>query len=174
MQRSQFSEKAEREKWGGVQYRLKFGILLFTIILTIADCSGSIRLMDLAAEKSAAGVVGGPCEYKQYKGKASITSIRKKEMPENYAGPSYESYEVKFSFFSEEEIKEAYGKVKGREYILMLTNSWYPGPKFLKKYGIKIGKSFECYLTVIVKGTCTPVLFDFPTIDLGDYFEHKR
>ena len=98
MQRSQFSEKAERQKWGGVQYRLKLGILLLTIILTIADCSGSIRLMDLAAEKSAAGVVGGPCEYKQYKGKATITSICKKEMPENYAGPSYERYEVKFSF----------------------------------------------------------------------------
>lgn len=155
-------------------YRLKQGILLFTIILTIADCSGLIRSMDLAAEKSAPRVVGGSCEYKHYKGQATITSIRKKELPEDYAGRSYESYEVKFSFFSEEEIKEAHGQVKGREYILMLTNSWYPGPKFLEKYRIKAGKSFECYLKVIIRGTCTPVLFDFPTIDLSDYFEHKR
>ena len=155
-------------------YRLKQGILLFTIILTIADCSGLIRPVDLAAEKSAPRVVGGPCEYKQYKGQATITSIRKKELPENYGGPSYESYEVKFSFFSEKEIKEAHGQVKGREYILMLTNSWYPGPKFLEKYRIKAGKSFECYLKVIIRGTCTPVLFDFPTIDLSDYFERTR
>ena len=154
-----------------MQYRLKQGILLFTIILTIADCSGPIRSMDLAAEKSAPRVVGGPCEYKQYKGQATITSIRKKELPENYGGPSYESYEVKFSFFSEKEIKEAHGQVKGREYILMLTNSWYPGPKFLEKYRIKVGKSFECYLKVIIRGTCTLVLFYFPTIDLSDYFE---
>lgn len=152
-------------------YRLKVGILLFTIILTIADCSGLIRSMDLAAEKSAPRIVGGPCEYKQYKGQATITSIRKKEMPENYGGPSYESYEVKFSFSPEEEIEEAHGQVNQREYILMLTNSWHPGPKFLEKYRIKVGKSFECYLKVIVRGTCTPVLFDFPTIDLGDYFE---
>ena len=154
-----------------MQYRLKQGILLFTIILTIADCSGLIRSMDLPAEKSASRVVGGPCEYKQYKGQATITSIRKKELPENYGGTSYESYEVKFSFFSEKEIKEAHGQVKGREYILMLTNSWYPGPKFLEKYRIKVGKSFECYLKVIIRGTSTPVLFYFPTIDLSDYFE---
>ena len=78
---------------------------------------------------------------------------------------------LKFSFFSEKEIKEAHGQVKGREYILMLTNSWYPGPKFLEKYRIKVGKSFECYLKVIIRGTCTLVLFYFPTIDLSDYFE---
>lgn len=130
--------------------------------------------MDLGAESRAPRVLGGPCEYKQYKGKATIVAIRKKEMPENYGRPSYESYEVKFSFFSEEEIKEAYVKVKEREYTMMLNNSSYPGPKFLEKYEIKAGKSFECYLKVIIKGTCTPVLFDFPTIDLSDYFEQKR
>jgi len=55
----------------------------------------------------------------------------------------------------------------------MLKNSGYPGPKFLEKYGIEAGKSFECHLKVIVKGTCTPILFEFPTIDLRDYFEFK-
>ena len=156
-----------------MRYRIKAGVLLFTIIFANAFYPGS-SIVDSGAEKSAPRVVGGPCEYKQYKGKATITSISKKEIPENYGGPSYESYEVKFSFFSEEEIEETYGKVKGREYTLMLTNSWYPGPEFLEKYGIQVGKSFECYLKVITRGTCTPVLFDFPTIDFGDYFEHKR
>jgi len=157
-----------------VSYRLKVDILVFAIILTIADCSGSIKRMDLAAESRAPRVLGGPCEYKQYKGKATIVAIRKKEMPENYGRPSYESHEVKFSFSPEEEIKESYGKVEGREYRMMLNNSSYPGPKFLEKYEIEVGKSFDCYLKVIIRGTCTPVLFDFPTIDLSDYFEQKR
>ena len=117
---------------------------------------------------------GGPCEYKIYKGSARITSVRKKEMPKGHGGPSHESYEVKFSFSPRKEIKEAHGRVKGREYTLKLTNSWYPGPKFLKKYGIEEGKSFDCYLQVITKGTCTPVLFDFPAIDRSDYFESRR
>ena len=119
-------------------------------------------------------VTGGPCEYRIYDGEARIISIRRKELPTGYGGPSHESYEVKFSFSAEEAIKEAHGKVEGKQYTLKLTNSWYPGPKFLEKYGIEEGKSFDCYLKVITKGTCTPVIFDFPTIDLSDYFESRR
>ena len=152
--------------------RIKAGALLFTIIFANAFYPGS-GTVDSAAEKSAPRVVGGPCEYRQYKGRAMIASIAKKEMRKNYSEPSV-SYEVKFSFFPEEEIEETYGQVEGRKYILMLTNSQYPGPEFLEKYGIEAGKSFKCYLKVITRGTCTPVLFDFPTIDLGDCFEHKR
>ena len=156
-----------------MQYRWKAGILLFTIILANAFYPGSSMAVDSAAEKSAPRVVGGPCEYRQYKGRAVIVSIREKEMHKDYGGPSV-SYEIKFSFFSEEEVDETYGQVEGRKYILMLTNSRYPGPEFLEKYAIEAGKSFECYLKVITRGTCTPVLFDFPTIDLGDCFEYKR
>ncbi len=48
----------------------------------------------------------------------------------------------------------------------------YPGPQFLEKYGIGVGKVFDCYLKVIIKGTCTPMLFEFPSIRLDDYFEN--
>ena len=116
---------------------------------------------------------GGPCEYKIYKGSARFISILKKEMPRGYGGLSHNSYEVKFSFSTEEEIKEAHGKVEGKEFLLTLANSWYPGPKFLWKYGIETDKSFDCYLKVIIKGTCTPILFDFPAINLSDYFESR-
>ena len=119
-------------------------------------------------------LVGGPCEYKKYKGQARIVSIRKMELPDNYGGPSYENYEVKFSFHTDEIVKERHGQVEGKQYLLLLNNSFYPGPEFLKKYGIEKDKHFDCYLKVIIRGTCTPVLFDFPTIDLGDYFENKK
>lgn len=115
--------------------------------------------------------VGGPCEYSKYRGKAVIVSINPKKSTGYADGPSYEGYEVKFRFVAEEEIKEEYGKIKGKEYVLTLTNSWYPGLKFLKKYGIKVGKRFDCFVHVIIKGTCTPIIFDFPAIDQSDYFE---
>ena len=129
----------------------------------------SCAAMDDSARKP---VFGGQCEYKKYSGKAKIISIRKKG-PNNYGGPSYENYEVKFSFHTDEIIKERHGQVEGKEYLLLLDNSFYPGPRFLKKYGIEVGKYFDCYLKVITRGTCTPVLFDFPTIDLSDYFENQ-
>ena len=126
--------------------------------------------MDKPAQRR---VVGGPCEYKAYMGHAKIISIRKKELHTNVSGPSNVAYEVRFSFTPHEEIEAGYGQAEGKEYLLLLANSSYPGPGFLKKYGIEPGKCFECYLKVITRGTCTPVLFDFPAIDLSDYSESE-
>lgn len=142
-------------------------------IFLILGCGTSFSAMK--ANESTSRVVGGPCEYKKYKGKARIISICKKEMPENYIDLSYDTYEVKFTFHPEEEIEKAWAKkVEEREYTLLLTNGWHPGPQFLKKYGVEEGKHFDCFLNVITRGTCTPVIFDFPAINRSDYFESKR
>lgn len=135
-------------------------VIVFLFFFTGVSCAA----MDGSVSKP---VFGGQCEYKKYSGQAKIISIHKRELPN-------ESYEVKFSFHTDEIIKERHGQVEGKEYLLLLDNSFYPGPKFLKKYGIEKGKHFDCYLKVITRGTCTPVLFDFPTIDLGDYFENQK
>ena len=111
------------------------------------------------------GRMGGPCEYNQYRGKARITSI--KGLPEPNQGR--EKFEVKFIFLPEEEIKESFARVEGREFLLLLTNSTYPEGIFLERYQIKTGKTLDCILKVIRKGTCTPMLFDFPGINLSDY-----
>jgi len=116
-------------------------------------------------------VLGGPCDYKTYKGHATIVHIAKKEIHRAHNLPPYQSYEVKFIFFTDKDIDEPYGRIEGKEQTLMLINSQYPGPEFLEKYGIETGKSFECHLKVIIKGTCSPIIFEFPTIDLRDYFE---
>lgn len=132
---------------------------LLTIFLTCA-CSADAPRETLA---------GGPCEYKQYKGRAKIESITQKSKTHNYA---HEVYEVKFSFTSNQEITGKFARTEGKEFVLLLKNSAYPGPKFLEKYDIRVGKVFECIMEVITKGTCTPILFEFPTIRLDDYFEN--
>jgi hypothetical protein len=113
-------------------------------------------------------IVGGPCEYKQYPGKAVITSITPGTEPGKTPG---ESYVVKFTFSPEQEIQEEFARTAGKEFLLLLTNSTYPGPRFLEKYGIRVGKVFDCVMKVIVKGTCTPRIFEFPSIRLDDYSE---
>ena len=146
-------------------------ISLFFLVFLVFGCTKSTCVSGPEEKKPASIVVGGRCEYMRYKGKAKIVSIRKIKPPKNYTGPSYELYEVKYSFSAEEKIKKAHENLGKKEYLLTLTNSWYPGPKFLQKYGIMTGKTFDCYLKVIVKGTCTPVIFEFPDIDSNDYFE---
>jgi len=133
-------------------------IELLTILCTFA-CSTN------TPQKPSAG---GPCEYKKYPGHAKIVSIISKGQPHNY---SHEIFEVKFSFDPDQKATERFAHTEGREFVLLLNNSEYPGPKFLEKYDIQVGKIFECHVKVITKGTCTPILFEFPTIKLDDYFE---
>ena len=117
-----------------------------------------------AGSEGLQGRMGGPCEYNQYRGKARITSI--KGLPGSNQGR--ETFEVKFNFLPEEEIKESFARVEGREFLLLLANSTYPEGPFLNRYQIKPGRVFDCILKVIRKGTCTPMLFEFPGINLSD------
>lgn len=131
--------------------------LIFFLVLTLMNAG-----IGMTGER----IVGGQCEYSQYKGTAKITSITKVS---GSAADRGERYEVKFSFVADREIREPFAQTKGKEFVLTLTNSSMPGAVFLGKYGIEAGKEFDAYLKAITKGTCTPVLFEFPGIKLDDY-----
>ena len=116
----------------------------------------------------------GECIYKKYNGYAKIISIEKTATPQSYKNQSYESYDIRFSFTLSESIIEQFSWIVEKNHQLRLANSWYPGPRFMKKYCIEVGKSFECNVKIITKGTCTPVLFEFQGIAIDDYFEIKK
>jgi hypothetical protein len=120
----------------------------------------SLTSCDLSASSSSSPRVGGPCTYKQYKGDAEIVSVIQRP-------GGLGEYEIKFSFHPQETIQEEFARVEGRQWILVQKDSSYPQNDFLTQYGINAGKRFPCYLKVITKGTCTPVLFEFPTINNG-------
>ncbi len=143
-------------------------ISLHLLILTIS--LPTIWVFSACAEgKRGELLIGGECEYKRYKGQATIISVTKKS---RHDIKQQEKYEVKFLFTTDQEIKETYAQSEGQKFLLLLSNSSYPGKRYLEKYGIEVGRIFDCYLKVIVKGTCTPVLFEFPFIRLDDYFEN--
>lgn len=117
---------------------------------------------------------GGECSYQEYAGHAKIVSVQKTVTPTSYKNPTYESYDIKFSFsFNDTKIDE-FCWIEDKPHTLRLANSWYPGLQFLKKYGIEVGKIFECRVKILTEGTCTPVLFEFQDIYLDDYFEIKK
>jgi hypothetical protein len=118
---------------------------------------------------------GGRCVYSSYEGIAEI--IRIKQTPASRAqseilgGPGYEGYEVWFRFCPE--LDYPIDRIKNiiiREHLLTLDNGWYAGSRYLEKYEIKAGRIFPCTLKVIEKGVCTPMVFEFETVDLKDYF----
>ena len=109
---------------------------------------------------------GGNCEYEKHKGVAqiiSITSLKKSKRQ------SKDQYAVNFSFTPEMITKDVLQHTEGKRFVLLLKNSTYPGEKFLDRYNIKVGNTFESHMYLIVKGTCAPRYFEFPTIKLDDY-----
>jgi len=148
--------------------RFRFDRSWFLPLLLLSLCWISCLAMEKHDNRH---VVGGPCDYKVYPGQATILSVQQKERPAKGNGRVRTAYEVKFSFTPADDIEEDWVRVEGKEHVLLLTGSRYPGPAFLKRYGIRPGRCLECDLKVITRGTCTPVLFDFPTIDLSDRVE---
>lgn len=115
---------------------------------------------DLAAVSSSRPRVGGTCTYKQYSGEAEIVSVTPRQ-----GAPA--EYEIRFSFHPNETIQEKFAQDEGKQWLIVQKDFSYPHENFLTQYGIQTGKRLPCYMKVITKGTCAPVLFDFPTINNG-------
>ena len=98
---------------------------------------------------------GGRCEYARYRGEAKIISIVEK---------NDDRYEVKFLFTPRTQIKEQPQLAEKREYLMLIDNSIYPNRAYLKRNGIVADKIFDCDIKVIIKGSCTPILFEFPSM----------
>ena len=132
-------------------------LLLFLILFLFA----MIEKPSSHAEdpKQEAPRAGGPCEYHRYEGLAEVTSLRQTVDPYSQGK---ESWEVKFRFIPNQEIKESFAQVAGREFLLEIGQSPYLSREFIERQGVQIGRTFNGYLLAITRGTCTPVLFEFP------------
>jgi hypothetical protein len=123
--------------------------------------------------------LGGQCTYAEHPGTCTILSVEKTSDSIAQAslngGPGYEGLAVTFAYAGADAGGDALVQqaIEGR-HELRLMNSWFPGPRFLERYGIAAGKSFACTLKVITRGTCTPTIIDFPAIDRANYFESQH
>jgi len=103
-------------------------------------------------------IVGGPCEYKSYSGTASIVSIKEDDSSH---GAVEKKYEIRFTFQPDGVISESFAETEGKKYT-MLDKFSNPDQEFIRRHNINEGGKLPCVMKVIVRGTCTPVLFEFP------------
>ena len=137
----------------------------FTIIYTVALLPG-IGCSMTGSETTRGPLVGGACEYKSYPGQAEIVSVAPMQASTAAAG---ERYDVKFRFIPEGPVEEPLGKAAlQRTFSLLPDREMPPDRAFIEKFDIRPGKRLGCTLKVITRGTCTPILFDFPSPAPGD------
>ena len=146
-------------------------------MLTVPACSCS-NGRTMPPKDSNPRQVGGECVYTIYDGLANITRVEKTDRSRKQAntpgGPGYEGYEVSYVISLREPISESWAKdVVTKQYPFTLKNSWYPGERYLEKYGLKVGEELPIQVQIITSGTCTPVILEFQTVDREDYFESE-
>jgi len=153
---------------------LKIWTTLVPLMLLISFCSNGRTMSPQDANRQ----IGGDCVYTSYDGFANIIQVEKTARSEQQAatpgGPGYEGYEVTFIISLREPIAEELAEhFVTREHVFTLMNSWYPGERYLRKYGLEVGKELPITLDVIQRGTCTPLILKFSTVDREDYFESE-
>ena len=135
-------------------------ILNGVLVLVLLSISFSVCAEDNPVETPRKGKVGGPCSYKEYTGRAHITAISQGN------DSTSDTYEVKFLFYPDEEITEAFAaKAQAREFNLHTKRGTNPRMTYIRKNGIAVGGEHDCILDVIVHGTCTPMIFQFPSFN---------
>lgn len=118
-------------------------------------------------------LVGGPCAYETYPGSIRITDIEKRtDATLQDQSTAAVQFQVHYAFRPDRPAASPLAKdLIARSWTLMLTSNArdvFPGPKYLKKYGLEVGKRYKADLSVITKGTCTPWRFDYKGLDPAD------
>jgi hypothetical protein len=147
--------------------------LSLAVVFVLMGASGRAADVTMANGPPKEPLAGGDCTYNRYPGEAEVVAIRSVTMPGDNA-PSYPTREVWFEFHPDGKIQESWVQIDDKQFLLTLSNGGYPGPTFLNKNGIDIGTRLVCELAVITKGTCSPILFEFPTLDLTDSTEFNN
>jgi len=101
-------------------------------------------------------LVGGPCEERSYPGQAESLSV----VPSSAAGGRFD---VRFRFVPDGQVEEPLGKTAlERTFLLLPDRETPPDRAYIEQFDVRPGRRLACTLKVITRGTCTPILFDFP------------
>ena len=111
--------------------------------------------------------VGGGCEYIKYEGIAKIKSIY--TVPSDEYNCPNEPKKIKFEFTPNnisDRDQYKYTNYNDSANYMRINAGMNPSQLWIDNNKIEIGKEYKCFRTEIKKGTCTPVVFEFPDLDL--------
>ena len=127
---------------------------LFICSLFFYACTQEGSSQKTATQATENQNIGGKCTYKELKGEIEIMMIKEAEsFMNNCPNPK----RVAFTFRSGSE------KTNG---FLTINAGKNPSDAWLKRHAVEVGKKFEAIKKDIVEGTCTPIVWEFPKLDI--------
>lgn len=140
-------------------FKLSAAVILAAALIQTSCSSGNSKVN---AEPS-----GGKCSYVKFDGSAMIKSIRPAPKSE-YNCPD-KPMQIIFEFTPvnlSDRQKYNFTNFKDSDVHMKINDGVNPSMAWIKKNKIMTGKKYKCIRTEITKGTCTPVGFIFPELNL--------
>ena len=139
--------------------KLSAAVILAAALIQTSCSSGNSRIK---AELS-----GGECSYVKIEGSAKIKSI--KPAPESDYNCPDTPMQITFEFTPvnlSDRQKYKFSNFKDSDVHMKINDGANPSISWIKKNKIVAGKKYKCIRTEITTGTCTPVGFVFPELNL--------
>lgn len=141
---------------------LRMWLLSFFVVLTMGCNEGS----NSGAESRAADVVGGRCEYNEIAGTAAINEIA---MPDESEDNCKNAVKIIFTFTPDDVAAPddyRFGEWSDADQNFTVGAGKNPSKAWAESAGLIQGSIHKCVRSEIIHGTCTPVIFSFPEIDV--------
>jgi hypothetical protein len=108
----------------------------------------------LHAQEVQPPIVGGACTYQTIKGTAKIISISPAPENENNC-PDAQKVKIKFVETVSKKVTESF---------ITIYDGKNPSKAWIKRNKLTVGKSLQGVKSIIKTGTCTPVVYSFPSL----------
>jgi hypothetical protein len=115
--------------------------------------------------------VGGPCTYNKIPGVITIMALEPAPGDENNCK---DAVKVIFSFAPADPTaakKYASPNWSDENRVFRVGGGANPNKDWVKRKGMTVGATFEASRNEILSGTCTPVVFEFTSVDVTDFAE---
>lgn len=111
-------------------------------------------------------IVGGSCEYNKIKGKITITSIKSSNESDQNCSNDSVVVEYKFIPSNPEDVKNyKFPSYSDTQKFLVGGSSKNPDKKWIEKFNVKVGNTYDATRDEITKGTCTPYMIVVPELE---------
>lgn len=130
-----------------------WAVIAAALLATLSACSPSIH--------------GGPCTYSDHAGTATITDVKLREDAPQGQGPRGEEYWVEFATnLTGAQPTQSFYRNEGNRFLISNPQG-KTDLEWLAAQGISVDAKLDVKVSVIKSGTCTPVIFKFPTLPEG-------
>ena len=123
------------------------------------------------SDSNAANVVGGRCEYNDIQGTATITAFA---VPDASEDNCKNAVKIIFTFIPDDASTPddyRFSEWPDQDQAFTVGAGKNPPKTWAESKGLIQGSIHKCVRSEIINGTCTPVIFSFPEIDVTGWEE---